>query len=121
MSRTARVTSEPRHHIADAAEAREPRALISESLRQYFGDEEALRRGVWSYVDAQRAAGTSPGLVLLELTKLVEDVNIVPVARQKALTRSVITWCVEAYFGCLGGDVVREAEALSDSASRGLK
>jgi hypothetical protein len=81
-------------------------------------NEELLRRGVWTYVGAERHAGTSPGHVIMALTDLLESSQIVPSTLRQTLTRHVILWCVEAYFGHLGGDVVgRHGDALSDSAT----
>jgi hypothetical protein len=41
------------------------------------------------------------------LVKLIEKAAIIPLVERQALTRRVILWCVEAYFGHLGGDVLR--------------
>ncbi|HEU4996939.1 MAG TPA: hypothetical protein VFT29_19110 [Gemmatimonadaceae bacterium] len=79
-------------------------------------DEVRLRRGVWTYVGAERHAGTSPGHVIMALTELVEASEIFPPTVRQAFMRHVILWCVEAYFGHLGGDVVgRSGTAFSDS------
>jgi hypothetical protein len=97
-------------------DARDLRAVISQALRASDIDDQLLRRGVWTYVGAERSAGTSPGHVILALTELVEAANISPVSLRQARMRQVILWCVEAYFGHLGGDVVgRDGEAFSDS------
>jgi hypothetical protein len=64
----------------------------------------SLRRAVWTYVCAERDAGTSPGGVILSVTELVNAAGIEPVSIDQALKRRVILWCVEAYFGQLGGD-----------------
>jgi hypothetical protein len=45
-------------------------------------------------------------LVIVRLTGLVDSAEIVPVSARLALTRRVILWCVEEYFGHLGGDVL---------------
>jgi hypothetical protein len=103
-------------NFSELADARDLRAVISAALKKYRVDEEVLRRGVWTFVGAERHAGTSPGHVIMALTELVEAANIAPIAAHQARMRQVILWCVEAYFGHLGGDVVgRENEALSDS------
>jgi hypothetical protein len=103
--------------VAGVADARDLRAVIAESLADNHIDEQALRRGVWTYVGAERHAGTSPGHVIMTLNELVDAAKIEPLSARHALTRRVILWCVEAYFGHLGGDVVgRGDEALSDSA-----
>lgn len=45
-------------------------------------------------------------LVITRLTGLIANANIVPVSAQLALTRRVILWSVEEYFGHLGDDVL---------------
>ncbi len=68
---------------------------------------ESLRRAVWTYVGAERDAGTSPGQVVTALTELVDAAGMAPPSMSRALTGRVILWCVEAYFGQLGCDVGR--------------
>ena len=63
-----------------------------------------LRRGVVAFVGEERHAGTSPGRVILTLTKLIEHARVSR-AERHALMRRVILWCVEAYFGYLGGQL----------------
>jgi hypothetical protein len=118
----------PRYHrpaldFEGVLESQDLRSAIAEALAAVPCDEEALRRGVWTYVGAERHKGTSPGHVIMALTELVEMGSFEPLAVRHALTRRVILWCVEAYFGHLGGDVVgRDREALSDApaaAARG--
>lgn len=102
--------------FGSALESQDLRSVISEALAGIELDEEALRRGVWTYVGAERHRGTPPGHVIMALTELVDGANLQPLNVRQALTRRVILWCVEAYFGHLGGDVVgRDREALSDS------
>ena len=97
-------------------ESQDLRAVISEALAGPKIDEDALRRGVWTYVGAERHRGTAPGHVIMALTELVDMANLQPLRVRHALTRRVILWCVEAYFGHLGGDVVgRDREALGDA------
>lgn len=104
--------------FAERADARDLRAVISESLKATHIDEQALRRGVWTYVGAERHDGTSPGHVIMALTELVAAADITPMPARQALMRRVILWCVEAYFGHLGGDVVgRSGQALFDTPS----
>ncbi len=100
---------------AEIADTQDLRSVISSALSATPVNETILRRGVWTYVGAERHAGTSPGRVIMALTELVEASRIEPMAVRQALMRRVILWCVEAYFGHLGGDVVgRSGHALSD-------
>lgn len=101
---------------ASLADAQDLRSGIAAALSLTPVDEQLLRRGVWSYVGAERHNGTSPGHVIMALTELVEASAIVPPTVRQSLMRHVILWCVEAYFGHLGGDVVgRNGNALSDA------
>ena len=109
-------TNRPARSVSQLADAQDLRAVISESLRANRSDEQALRRGVWTYVGAERNEGTSAGHVIMALTELVDEADIRPLSVRQALMRRVILWCVEAYFGHLGGDVVgRDGQALSDT------
>jgi hypothetical protein len=101
--------------IADSADLR---SVMSAALAARPVDESALRRGVWTYVGGERDAGASPGHVIMALTRLIEEANVTPHDQRLAITRRVILWCVEAYFGHLGGDVVGSGErALSDTGA----
>lgn len=100
---------------ASLADAHGLRSGIAAALTATPVDELLLRRGVWTYVGAERAEGTPPGHVITELTELVEASEIFPVTVRQAIMRQVILWCVEAYFGQLGGDAVgRIGETFSD-------
>ena len=100
---------------ADVEDTLDLRSVIANALAATPVDEMSLRRGVWTYVGAERDAGTSPGHVIMQLTDLIEDATITTLADRQALMRSVILWCVEAYFGHLGGDVVgRYGIAVAD-------
>jgi hypothetical protein len=102
----------------EIAEAATLRSAIGETLAATPLDEAILRRDVWSYVGAEQHAGTSAGHVIMVLVDVIEKAAITPLVKRQALTRRVILWCVEAYFGHLGGDVVgRDGMALSDSAA----
>ena len=84
-------------------------------------DEQKLRCAVWSFVGTERSAGVPPALVITRLTGLVAQASIVPISARLALTRRVILWCVEGYFGHLGGDVLatdtsRDAPDLPESS-----
>ena len=91
------------------------RSAIVRSLAETPVDEESLRRNVWTFVSAERDAGTPPGHVIMALTDLVEAADISPIGAHQPLMRRVILWCVEAYFGHVGGDVVgRDRDSLGD-------
>ena len=99
--------------VEDLADAKELRFAIASVLANTPIDDHALRCAVWSFVGTERQAGISPALIITRLTGLVDDANITPIAVRHELTRRVILWCVEEYFGHLGGD------ALATAASRG--
>jgi hypothetical protein len=84
-------------------DARDLRAVIVEALVATPIHEQALRDGVWTYVRGEREVGVAPGVVILALTDVVERAQIVPESARVAWTRQIILWCVEAYFGQLGG------------------
>ena len=86
------------------ADFRDLGAVISMSLAAHPVDTEGLRRGIWTFVLLEHHAGTSPGHVILALTQLVESARLDGLQRH-TLLRQVILWCVEAYFGHLGGDL----------------
>jgi hypothetical protein len=70
-------------------------------------DEDKLRRAVWTFVRAERDAGAQPGEVIIALTTLVEGSPLSAGPTGRPRLRQVIVWCVEAYFGHLGGTDVR--------------
>ena len=116
----ARRSFSARQTPAQAADGDDLRAVIAEALATQPVDLGALRRGVWNYVGAERAAATSPGHVIMALTDLIDAAKITPLDEYQSLVRRVILWCVEAYFGHLGGDVMgRDGMALSDSNGEG--
>ena len=92
--------------VDELADAKDLRAVIATALADAPIDEHALRCAVWSFVGTERRAGVPPALVIVRLTGLVDSANIVPMPARLALTRRVILWCVEEYFGHLGGDVI---------------
>lgn len=92
--------------IAHDADEADLRLVIAESLAASPVDEQRLRRGVWTFVGLERHEGTSPAHVIMALTELVDAAPVDSLRERDALTRRVILWCVEAYFGHLGGDVV---------------
>lgn len=98
--------------LADAADLR---SVIVAALAAKPIDEVALRRGVWTFVGLERDAGASPGQVIIALTGLVAEAELGPESVQQARLRRAILWCVEAYFGHLGGDVLaRNADVPTD-------
>ena len=99
--------------VEDLADAKDLRAVVSAALKAEPIDEHALRCAVWSFVGTERRAGVPPALVITRLTGLIDDAGIAPMQSRLALTRRVILWCVEEYFGHLGGD------ALAMDAARG--
>jgi hypothetical protein len=90
----------------DLADARDLRAAISAALAEMPMDEHTVRCAVWSFVGTERRAGVPPALVITRLTDLIEDATISPISARLELTRRVILWCVEEYFGHLGGDAL---------------
>ena len=103
--------------VEDLAEARQLRAAISAVLSSAPIDEHALRCAVWSFVGGERSAGVSPAVVITRLTGLVDDAAITPSSMRLELTRRVILWCVEGYFGQLGGDVLATAPRGGEASS----
>lgn len=117
MARSRPVAPPPRS-IEAVADAADLRTVIGDALAARPLDESALRRGVWTYVGGERHAGASPGHVIMALTSFIEAAKIEPHDERLAITRRVILWCVEAYFGHLGGDVVGSSDrALSDTGA----
>jgi hypothetical protein len=92
--------------VEDLADAKQLLSAIAAALERTPIDEPALRCAVWSFVGTERRAGVPPALVITRLTGLVDAATIVPISARLALTRRVILWCVEEYFGRLGGDVL---------------
>jgi hypothetical protein len=84
---------------AELTDVEELRSAIAAGLAATPVYEQSLRRAVLAYVGAERDAGTPPGQVITVLTELVEAARMVPVSVGRALTRRVILWCVEAYYG----------------------
>ena len=89
--------------LAQHRDAHDLRAAIVEALAASPIDAQTVRNGVWTYVRGEREVGVAPGVVILALTDMVDRAKIVPDAARAALTREVILWCVEAYFGRRGG------------------
>jgi hypothetical protein len=96
---------DPTRTLAQLEDTHDLESVISEALAARPVDESMLRRGVWTYVGEERQAGTSPGRVILTLTELIEKSKRTSRMEQQAVMRRVILWCVEAYFGHLGGEI----------------
>jgi hypothetical protein len=90
--------------LEELVDSHDLRAVIAAALAASPVDERALRRGVWTYVIAERVVGTPPGYVIVSLTQIVDASGVTPDSLRQTLTRRVILWCVEAYFGHLGGE-----------------
>ena len=91
--------------LAQHLDARDLRAAIVEALASPDVREQTLRDAVWTYVRAERAIGVAPGVVILALTDMVDRSGLDPDDRPRR-TRDLILWCVEAFFGHLGGNNV---------------
>ena len=98
-----RTPAAPTRTLAQLEDTQDLESVISIALAARPIDESMLRRGVWTYVREEHQAGTSPGRVILTLTELIENAKATSRMEQQAVIRRVILWCVEAYFGHLGG------------------
>ena len=107
----------PLRSVDDLADARDLRSVISLALTRSPIDESAVRCAVWSFVGAERRAGVPAVLVIARLTGLVDSAAIVPMSARLTLTHRMVRWCVEEYFGCLGGDVLVSTGVSRRSAS----
>ena len=102
--------------LAQHRDARDLRAVIVDALAATPVERQVLRDGVWTYVRGERQVGVAPGVVILALTDMVERAKLVPDDARAFWTREVILWCVEAYFGQLGGVAVgRRRDSPGDS------
>lgn len=113
-----RSTTPVARNLTELADAHDLRSVISAALTAKPLDEQSLRRGVWTYVGAERDAGASPGHVIATLSELVEAAAIKPMTGHQEIMRRVILWSVEAYFGHLGGDDVDQDGAPRDPLGR---
>ncbi len=104
--------------VEDLADAKQLRAAISAALQAAPVDDHLLRCAVWSFVGTERRAGVPPALVISRLTDLIDDSRIVPMAARLSLTRRVILWCVEEYFGHLGGDALDVDNARATASAQ---
>lgn len=103
--------------LEEVEDAQDLRSVIATALAATSVNRESLRQAVWTYVRAERDVGARPGSVIVTLTEIVEASPVPPGAVRDELTRLVILWCVEAYFGHLGGEGVgrRSAPAASET------
>ena len=102
--------------LAQHHDARDLRAVIVEVLAGTPIDQQALRDAIWTYVREERDIGVAPGVVIIALTDMVERAKVVPDAARIERTHEVILWCVEAYFGQLGGVAVSRDREARDHA-----
>jgi len=103
--------------LEEVADAQDLRSVIATALAATSVDHESLRKAVWTYVGAERAVGARPGTVIVALTEIVEASPLAPRPVRDELTRLVILWCVEAYFGHLGGEGVGRRSVADESSS----
>ncbi len=109
----------PLRSVEDLADAKELRSAISAVLAGASIDEHALRCAVWSFVGVERRAGVPPALIITRLTSLIDAVDIAPPLKRLTLTKDVILWCVEEYFGHLGGHVLADDAGRAPRATGG--
>jgi hypothetical protein len=114
MGSSTRNTILPRtaDELIDVADLR---AAIAEALDAVPIDDEQLRRAVWTFVDTERHAGTTAGEVIVALKNLMTQAQVAALSERSA---AVILWCVEAYFGHLGGDLRRSQSPVMPSEPR---
>ena len=92
--------------LEEILDASDLRSVMSTALAARPVDEAVLQRGVWTYVSSERRAGASPGRIIDALTRVIDEANLESDEQRLAVTRRVILWCVEAYFGHLGGAAI---------------
>ena len=95
-----------RRRAAELAETADLRSAVAASLAAAPINDVALRRDVWMLVGMERGTGASPSQVITTLTDLVDEAAFTTMSARHGRLRQVILWCVEAYFGHLGGDVL---------------
>ena len=105
----------PRELTPDEIEdAQDLRSVIVTELAATPVDQESLRHAVWTWVRAERDVGARPGRVIETLTEIVEASPLALGICAQRRQREVILWCVEAYFGHLGGEGVGRLSAPAD-------
>lgn len=94
------------------------RSVIAHSLAKRPFDEESVHDCVCTYVRAERDRGRSPSDVIVALSELVERPGGASAMVRHALTRRVIPWCVEAYFGTRIAEHDEDVATILSAASR---
>jgi hypothetical protein len=107
-----------RRRAAELAETADLRSAVAASLAAAPINDIALRRDVWMLVGMERGTGASPSQVITTLTDLVDEAAFTTISARHGRLRQVILWCVEAYFGHLGGDVLGRSVAAGPSLPR---
>lgn len=102
--------------VESLADAKDLRSAIATALADVPINEPTLRGAVWNFVGNERRAEVPAAEVIGRLTALIDDAQIESVPLRQALTRRVILWCVEEYFGHLGGNPLRIGQAGSELA-----
>ena len=103
--------------VVNAPDAEELRSVIATALATDPIDDDALRRGVWTLVRAERDAGARPANVIVALTALVDAAPLEVAAERYARLRQVILSCVEAYFGHLAAGNIAATSTSEPQAS----
>lgn len=98
--------------LEEVAEAEDLQLAIGATLAATPIDEYALRRGVFTYVSAERGIGTLPGDVIACVTTIVEA-SSAPGGAREAVVRRMTRWCEEAYFGRLGERHSEDSNAIA--------
>lgn len=101
--------------LEEVEDSQDLRSVIAAALAATAVDQELLRRAVWTYVGAERDVGAPPGRVIVTLTQIVEASPVAQRPVRDELTRLVVLWCVEAYFGHLGGEGVGRRRVTPDA------
>ena len=100
-----RIPRAPTRTLAQFEQSQHLELAIAEALAARPIDESMLRVSIYHYVSEEGHAGTSAGRITVALADMVEQSKVALTTEQQAVTRRVILWCVEAYFGSLGGPV----------------
>jgi hypothetical protein len=103
--------------VEDRADARELRTAIAAELGKVPMNEFTLRLAVDTFVQAECRTGVPPAIVISRLATLVEDAEITPTAARLRLARCLILWCVDSYFGQVGGDAPAHVQRRSSASA----
>ena len=118
MSRQPVASAPGRRGAAELAEMADLRSAVAASLATAPINDVSLRRDVWMLVGMERGTGASPSQVITTLTDLVDEAAFTTLSARHGRLRQVILWCVEAYFGHLGGDVLGRGVGAGPSLPR---